>query len=73
MVRVALPPPDPRRRIRPIHHSLSEGTDLFRIYDPGAPHGPRDGRAFRWHGPYARSTIIAAVAAASDAASGTPA
>jgi len=54
MVRVALPPPDPRRRIRPIHHSLSEGTDLFRIYDPGAPHGPRDGRAFRWHGPYAR-------------------
>jgi RES domain len=54
MVRVALPPPDPRRRISPIHHTLPVGTDIFRIYDPGAPHGPRDGRAFRWRGPYAR-------------------
>lgn len=54
MVRVALPPPDARRRISPRHHTLVAGTDLFRIYDPAAPHGPRDGKAFRWHGPYAR-------------------
>lgn len=54
MVTVALPPPDARRRIRPIQHALPTGTDLFRIYDPGAPHGPRDGKTFRWRGPYAR-------------------
>lgn len=54
MVRVALPPPDTRRRISPSHHTLVAGTDLFRIYDPDAPHGPRDGKRFRWHGPYAR-------------------
>jgi hypothetical protein len=54
VVRVDLPPPDARRRISPIHHTLPAGSDLFRIYDPDAPHGPRDGKAFRWHGPYAR-------------------
>jgi len=54
MVRVALPPPDARRRISPIHHTLPVGTDVFRIYDPDAPHSPRDGKAFRWRGPYAR-------------------
>ena len=54
MVRVALPPPDPRRRISPTHSTLGAGTDLFRIYDPAAPHGPRDGARFRWRGPYAR-------------------
>jgi hypothetical protein len=54
VVRVALPPPDPRRRISPTHHTLGAGTDLFRIYDPAALHGPRDGARFRWHGPYAR-------------------
>jgi len=54
MVKVALSPPDARRRISPIHHTLPAGTDLFRIYDPEAPHGPRDGKAFRWRGPYAR-------------------
>jgi hypothetical protein len=54
MVRVSLPPPDARRRISPTHHTLGAGTDLFRIYDPDARRGPRDGRAFRWHGPYAR-------------------
>lgn len=54
MVRVAPPPPDLRRRINPSHHTLAEGSDLFRIYDPDAPYGPRDGNAFRWHGPYAR-------------------
>jgi hypothetical protein len=54
MVIVALPPPDARRRISPSHHTLVAGTDLFRIYDPDAPHGPRDGKTFRWHGPYAR-------------------
>src|SRR6059058_1483310 len=54
MVKVVLPPPDARRRINPIHHTLSAGADLFRIYDPDAPHGPRDGKAFRWRGPYAR-------------------
>ncbi len=54
MVRIALPPPDAHRRINPSHHALPAGTDLFRIYDPDAPHGSRDGKAFRWHGPYAR-------------------
>jgi RES domain len=54
MVRIAPPPPDARRRISPVHHALPAGTDLFRIYAPQAPHGVRDGRAFRWHGPYAR-------------------
>jgi hypothetical protein len=54
MVRVALPPPDARRRISPNHQTLPAGTDLFRIYDPDAPHGQRDGRAFRWQGPYSR-------------------
>jgi len=54
VVRIGLPPPDARRRINPIHYRLRVGTNLFRIYDPDAPHGPRDGRAFRWRGPYAR-------------------
>jgi len=54
MVRVALPPPDARRRISPTHRTLVAGTDLFRIYDAAAPHGPRNGKAFRWHGPFAR-------------------
>jgi hypothetical protein len=54
MVRVALPPPDPRRRISPIHHTVRAGTDVFRIYDPDAPYGPRDGTTFRWRGPHAR-------------------
>jgi hypothetical protein len=54
MVRVALPPPDTRRRTSPIHHTLPAGADIFRIYDPEAPYGLRDGRAFRWRGPYAR-------------------
>src|SRR5437764_13489899 len=54
MVRVALPPPDVRRRISPTHHTLLAGTNLFRIYDPESPHGPRDGKSFRWSGPYAR-------------------
>jgi hypothetical protein len=54
VVRVALPPPDPRRRIRPSHHTLPVGTELYRIYDPGAPHGPRSGTAFRYWGPLAR-------------------
>ena len=54
MVRVALPPPDARRRISPTHHTLPARTNLFRIYDPDAPRGPRDGITFRWHGPYVR-------------------
>lgn len=54
MVRVALPPPDPLRRLHPTHHLLEPGTDLFRIYDPAAGHGPRSGRTFRWYGPFAR-------------------
>jgi hypothetical protein len=54
MVRVALPPPDARRRISPTHRTLVAGTDLFRIYDAATPHGPRNGKAFRWHGPFAR-------------------
>jgi hypothetical protein len=51
VVRIAAPPPDARRRIRPVHHLLPAGTDLFRIYDPQAPH---EARTFRWYGPYAR-------------------
>ena len=47
MVRVALPPPDARRRISPTHRTLVAGTDLFRIYDPASPHGPRDGKSFQ--------------------------
>jgi RES domain len=54
MVRVAPPPPDARRRISPTHHTIVAGADLFRIYDPASPNGPQDGRAFRWHGPFAR-------------------
>jgi hypothetical protein len=54
MVRIALPPPGARRRISPIHRTLPMGADIFRIYDPDASHGPRDGQAFRWRGPYAR-------------------
>jgi hypothetical protein len=54
MVRVALPPPDARRRVSPTHHTIVAGTDLFRIYDPLSPHGPRDGKAFRWYMPFAR-------------------
>lgn len=54
MVRIGLPPPDPRGRVEPIHLLLPAATDLFRIYDPGAPHGPRDSTAFRWYGPFAR-------------------
>ncbi len=54
MVRVALPPPDARRRIGPIQQTLAAGTDLFRIYDPAPPHGPRNGKTFRWYGPHAR-------------------
>jgi hypothetical protein len=54
VVRVALPPPDTRRRIRPAHHTLGAGTHLFRIYDPAPPHGPRDGATLRWRGPRAR-------------------
>jgi RES domain len=54
VVGVALPPPDSRRRISPTHLTLGAGTDLFRIYDPAAPNGPRDGATFRWRGPYAR-------------------
>jgi RES domain len=54
MVRVVLPPPDVRRRVSPTPHMLAQGSDLFRIYDPEAPHGPRDGETFRWRGPYAR-------------------
>src|SRR5438876_12056653 len=54
MVRVALPPPDTRRRISPIHPTLPAGADIYPIYDPKVPHGPRDGRMFRWRGPHAR-------------------
>ena len=54
MVTIAPPPPDRRRRISPSHHTVQPGTNVFRIYDPHAPHGLRDGELFRWHGPYAR-------------------
>ena len=63
MVRVALPRPDPRRRISPTQHTLGAGTDLFRIYDPAALHGPRDGARFRWRGPYGLTLSCAVVEA----------
>ena len=53
MVRIALPPPDPRRRLNPVQISLPAGTDLFRIYDPASAHKPGP-LAFRAQGPYAR-------------------
>ncbi|HEX3236934.1 MAG TPA: RES family NAD+ phosphorylase [Gaiellaceae bacterium] len=54
MVRIDPPPPSPRRLLRPVHRTLPSGTDLFRIYDPLARHGPRDARQFRYVGPFAR-------------------
>jgi hypothetical protein len=54
VVSVVPPPPDARRRISPTHHTIVAGTDLFRIYDPTQAHGPRNGSAFRWRGPFAR-------------------
>ena len=54
MVSITGPPPDPRRRLTPVLVRLPAGTDLFRIYDPAAPHGPRSALQFRWVGPFAR-------------------
>jgi hypothetical protein len=54
VVRIDPPPPSPRRLLRPVHRTLPSGTDLFRIYDPLARHGPRDARQFRYVGPFAR-------------------
>jgi hypothetical protein len=53
VVTIALPPPDPRRRLRPTHLTLPSGADLFRIYDPAAPHRPGP-LTFRANGPFAR-------------------
>jgi hypothetical protein len=54
VVRIDPPPPSPRRLLRPVHRRLPSGTDLFRIYDPLARHGPRHARQFRYLGPFAR-------------------
>jgi RES domain len=54
VVRVDPPPPSPRRLLRPVHHTLPSGTDLFRIYDPATRHGAREARQFRYVGPFAR-------------------
>ena len=53
MVTIALPPPDPRRRLNPSHLVLPAGTDLFRIYDPESRHKPGP-LTFRVIGPFAR-------------------
>ena len=54
MVSIPGPPPDPRRRLNPVLLHLPVATDLFRIYDPKAPHGPRSALQFRYVGPFAR-------------------
>lgn len=53
MVVIARPPPDPRRRLNPVHVTLPAGADLFRIYDPASRYrsGPL---TFRVRGPFAR-------------------
>lgn len=53
MVTIALPPPDPRRRLNPTHLVLRPGIDLFRVYDPASPHRPGP-LTFRAVGPFAR-------------------
>jgi hypothetical protein len=53
VVIIALPPPDPRRRLNPVHVEVSAGTDLFRIYDPESSYRPGP-CTFRVRGPYAR-------------------
>jgi hypothetical protein len=53
VVRIVLPPPDPRRRLNPVHITLPAGTDLFRIYDPASQHNPGP-LTFRARGAYAR-------------------
>jgi hypothetical protein len=53
MVQIKLPPPDPRRHLDPRHLTLPAGSDLFRIYDPAAPHHPGP-LTFRAVGPFAR-------------------
>ena len=53
MVTLALPPPDPQRRLNPTHVVLPEGTDRFRIYDSASRHKPGP-LTFRAVGPFAR-------------------
>ena len=53
MVVVSLPPPDPRRRLNPVHVALPVGADVFRVYDPVLPHRPGP-LTFRVRGPFAR-------------------
>ena len=53
MVHIALPPPDPPRRLSPEHVLVPEGTWLFRIFDPASRHRPGP-LTFRYLGPGAR-------------------
>jgi RES domain len=53
VVVIALPPPDPRRRLNPVHIALPAGADLFRIYDPASRYRPGP-LTFRVRGPFAR-------------------
>ena len=53
MVVIKQPPPDPRRRLDPVHISLPVGTDLYRVYDPASRFRPR-ALTFRVRGPFAR-------------------
>jgi hypothetical protein len=53
VVVIKLPPPDPRRRLNPVHITLPAGTDLFRVYDPVSRYKPGP-LTFRVRGPSAR-------------------
>lgn len=53
MVVIKQPPPDPRRRLDPVHIRLAAGTDLYRIYDPASRRRPQ-ALTFRVRGPFAR-------------------
>jgi RES domain len=53
VVVITLPPPDPRRRLNPVHITLPAGTDLYRIYDPASRYRPQ-ALTFRVRGPFAR-------------------
>jgi hypothetical protein len=53
LVVIALPPPDPRRRLTPVHITLAPGIDLFRVYDPASRYRPGP-LTFGVRGPFER-------------------
>jgi hypothetical protein len=53
VVVIRLPPPDPRRRLNPVHLTIPSGTDIFRVYDPESRYRPGP-LTFRVRGPFNR-------------------